>query len=191
MVGTLFPEKTDDCTWIVLYEQFKANMEMQMKKVDLMKEKCMAFSLSEEPDNILLWSYYANSHKGYCVEYDAAEIFDQFTADILPVRYQRNFVNLFSRDPLEREAPWRLAYESATTKAEYWSLEKEWRILKTINESEDHYISFPKPTAIYLGCAVEEKLVESICATCVKRKISIYKMKKAPDAYQLHSEQLF
>jgi len=35
-----------------------------------MSKKIGIFSLSKKYDDELLWAHYANSHKGFCIEYD-------------------------------------------------------------------------------------------------------------------------
>lgn len=172
------------------YKKCQVLFEDELEKIELMKDRCAAFSLSEEKDNILLWSYYANNHRGYCVEYDASEIFDQFMMNVLPVRYQYDMVRLFSMNPRVPEAQWQLAYLIFTTKAECWKHEKEWRIIKTVHEKESHYLEFPRPTAVYLGCAVEMDFQKDIIATCSNQKVPVFQMKKSRNQYKLNVEKI-
>lgn len=40
-----------------------------------------------------MWSHYANSHKGFCVEYSALDLFFKFQSHLLLVLYQTDLIN--------------------------------------------------------------------------------------------------
>ena len=42
-------------------------------------------------DNIQLWGYYANAHKGICVEYDIVQIQEDKRLLLAPVRYVKEY----------------------------------------------------------------------------------------------------
>jgi Protein of unknown function (DUF2971) len=77
-------------------------------------------SLSAARDNILMWSHYANSHQGFCLEFDTSiPPFDK----ALEVHYKRDrytydFSNVHAN-----------AKELLRTKYSDWRYEKEWRII--------------------------------------------------------------
>ena len=82
------------------------------------------FSLSEVNDDILMWSHYSDSHKGYCLEFiDDNTHFFVSRAQKVIYRKELPVVN-----PLRDKETERLE-KTVLTKAKNWSYEKEWRLL--------------------------------------------------------------
>lgn len=81
-------------------------------------------SLSEVPDHILMWSHYADCHRGLCLEFSTDSTFFKRAE---PIRYSQEFpvFDYFETNADER------ARMIALTKADFWSYEKEWRIVDT------------------------------------------------------------
>ncbi|MDT3367539.1 MAG: DUF2971 domain-containing protein [Bacteroidota bacterium] len=134
---------------------------------------------SEINDCPLMWGHYADSHKGFCLEYDLSnnpfyrENFNS-NADchkhLYPVLYSREryCAEEFALQqanrimggnlPLSDILFWFKAY---TNKAINWEYEKEWRIIIIPQNIEDttkeRYFLPLKPTAIYYGLRFEEQ----------------------------------
>lgn len=85
------------------------------------------FCLTETNDNILMWSHYADGHRGFCIEFERSETNELGGATCVPVIYpEDNTVPKFKLKELtERKAFSRLA----TTKAKLWVYEREWRMI--------------------------------------------------------------
>jgi tetratricopeptide (TPR) repeat protein len=89
-------------------------------------------SLTERPDNLLMWAHYAGQHTGFLIELDGRhEFFDQAGASnelhwcLLPVSYAH-----------ERPAVGWTAYERALlAKSLEWEYEQEWRMIVPLGES--------------------------------------------------------
>ncbi|MDP1558509.1 MAG: DUF2971 domain-containing protein [Nitrosomonas sp.] len=84
-------------------------------------------SFSEVPDNILMWSHYANHHKGFCVEYDFSEG-THLRLHARKVSYKDELPILKPSDikpNMEQDKIYSLWLE----KAKCWSYEKEWRVI--------------------------------------------------------------
>lgn len=80
-------------------------------------------SLSEEWDNILLWSHYADAHGGVCLRFTATpEDRDFYLAFKVEYSTERPVINVMDRDANE----W--VSKSLLTKAHIWEYEKEWRM---------------------------------------------------------------
>jgi hypothetical protein len=83
-------------------------------------------SLSELGDSVLMWSHYADSHRGVCFRFklvmDEQLMHFEFA---LPVVYstQRPIIDILSD---EKE---HLLENALLTKADFWAYEKEWRML--------------------------------------------------------------
>lgn len=83
-------------------------------------------ALSEVNDNILMWSHYADEHRGICIEFERTDTNELGNWDhCLPVVYQQE---LPSFHPLEL-ADSKAVTQALSTKGEYWQYEREWRML--------------------------------------------------------------
>jgi len=83
--------------------------------------------LSEEADNILLWSHYAVNHTGICIEYDLSSL-QGVEPTLHRVVYTTKFPHLRVSDVLS-DNPSQRFDEILSTKHSCWSYEKEWRII--------------------------------------------------------------
>ncbi len=108
--------------------------------------------LSHDPDNILLWSHYANSHNGICLQFDVASYRDAFPR-LHPVTYRAEALDLeapiqdlfamLQSDPkllldiaalmrgsnAKDEHSARAVEQWFYTKSTDWTYEQEWRAL--------------------------------------------------------------
>jgi len=78
--------------------------------------------LSEVHDDILMWSHYADCHRGICLIY---ETHYEFFAHAQPVRYQRERPSV---NPITQSTD-EMLDNAIFTKSSAWAYEKEWRIL--------------------------------------------------------------
>jgi Protein of unknown function (DUF2971) len=83
--------------------------------------------LSATCRSILLWSHYANNHKGFCVQYSFAEG-TALSSEAEPVIYSAKMPRLSIADlaPKNRDKTIELLWRA---KAPCWRYEKEWRVL--------------------------------------------------------------
>lgn len=117
-----------------------------------------------------MWSYYANNHKGFCIEY----YFNSFESPqfIFPVVYKDSKkIDINNLDESEM-------YKSILTKYSDWSKEDEWRIaLPYYDEKTDgKVIKQPLPKAIYMGVDIEIQLKNFLMQHCEERFIELYQM---------------
>lgn len=114
-------------------------------------ERFGVFSLAEHPDNILLWSHYADEHAGICIEFDLAShpkafpnthaVRYQQESPVIEKRFANVLMNLAGEDrSLDEALLLRLAKRDVDTewtdreirswfltKSSLWQYEKEWR----------------------------------------------------------------
>lgn len=89
-------------------------------------QKLGIYSLSSIKTDILMWGHYADSHKGFCIEYERS--FDNFLGlEAEPVVYKKKIPSLSAKD-FDKESDSYL--KLILTKSRHWSYEKEWRILR-------------------------------------------------------------
>ncbi len=84
-------------------------------------EKIGLLCLSEVPNDLLMWSHYADSHRGVCLVFDwQTEFFGKAQAVI----YQRKRPSL---NPILQSYEQMLNH-ALLTKSDHWQYEREWRI---------------------------------------------------------------
>lgn len=87
------------------------------------------YCLSEDPVNILMWSHYANSHKGICLEFDIKRG-GFFYNNLLPVQYRKYYPKFELSDYQDEENMMFAMHQQAIcTKSVLWKYEKEWRVI--------------------------------------------------------------
>ncbi|AQT95942.1 DUF2971 domain-containing protein [Pseudomonas azotoformans] len=104
----------------IAYDQLRESLKEVMQSIGVL-------CLSEVPDEILMWSHYANYHKGFCIEYALGEnsILKEMAK---PVRYTEIFPSL-SLVNLPSGAKDNFLEICIYTKAIQWRYEKEWRVI--------------------------------------------------------------
>ena len=131
-------------------------------------------SLSETPDNLLMWAHYAEEHTGFVLMFDGSHKFFEGNEPFLgfakpePVQYK-----------LERPST---TIEEVTipeiflTKGSDWQYEKEWRYLKFLNDADKRHETPNTPPVelfrlppkcikgIILGCRSSKELKDTIVA---------------------------
>src|SRR4029077_17510760 len=100
--------------------------------------------------DLLMWSHYANSHRGLCLEF-ATSIYEVFFGRTQPVVYSGER-SIF--DPREPEA--KQVENVVLTKSEHWTYELEWRI---VEQDGDGPYEFPAETlaGVIFGCRTSDK----------------------------------
>jgi hypothetical protein len=107
-------------------------------------------SLSAKPDNLLMWSYYADGHRGVCLQFRLTGG-KLFGCDLTQVSYQPEAPSFTVYDRIDED--W--ARRSLSTKALAWQHEQEWRIIWRIPGMND----FPPEdlTGVILGAQISSK----------------------------------
>lgn len=83
------------------------------------------FCLSEENDNILMWSHYASLHTGICIGFDTEQLYRDTKAGIGRIVYSNEY-------PVIKPTPlgdMKDLIVQVATKSECWSYEKEYRFV--------------------------------------------------------------
>lgn len=113
------------------------------------KQAIRICSLSKTYNNMLMWSHYADSHKGCCIKLELKSkkgVIEKY------VEYVDTIQDLQGQDYRKE------AYQILSNKLKCWNYEKEVRILKEIPRvsSKSKYIKI-KIVSIYLGCKMAAK----------------------------------
>lgn len=105
---------------------FKEAYDKLNTSINHIFQKAGIFSLSEANDDILMWSHYADYHRGFCVGYERSD--DNFLGvHAEPVIYQKNYPSLSAKDITSDGGQMNVLW---LTKSDHWSYEKEWRIIQ-------------------------------------------------------------
>jgi DUF2971 family protein len=134
-------------------------------------------SLTERPDNLLMWAHYAQNHQGFTIEFNSEHKY---------FRQQRSPVDEFGHLRKVEYSIYRPhititkmnSTEIFLVKSKEWEYEQEWRMLRPLKESNGpiithdrsiHLFSIPPEciTGIILGCRMRpeqrEKILRFVC----------------------------
>ena len=123
-------------------------------------------SLSETPDNLLMWAHYAHGHTGFVLELDGSHDFFKGDNSLLgfakPERVEYRLERpRMTAEETSKEAALR---EIFFVKGLDWKYEKEWRYLKNINEAQKKFID-ANGLDIYLF-SLQSKCITGVILGC-------------------------
>lgn len=171
----------------------KQNLEnIISESLMLLQDLIWVCSLSESINNTLLWSHYADSHKGFAIEYEIKlNMRRKDNSTLLPVIYKSSRCDassLFEKVKKIKDFTSKKAININDTldliriilqKSKDWKYEKEWRMIsaRKLNESKDNkrFLSLP-PKAIYLGCKIEDNKKDMLVEIAKEKMIPVFQM---------------
>lgn len=165
------------------YEKFIKNKNDDIK--NKLRSKYKICSLTEHFDNILMWSHYANFHKGICIKYDTNELKDY----LYNVNYAKNILDLTNM--IRLDSPDINIFEKLMmiTKSKIWQYEDEWRIVidqKLIKNNKYK----ATPVGIYLGTNISKQSRGRVINKAREKNLEIYELAMDYTKYKLISEKL-
>ena len=148
--------------------------EIQQNAIDRHKNTGV-LCLSGKNDNILMWSHYADNHRGLCIEFRHDKFAKKGLVG-LEVKYCKSYppISIFDSDYLKK-----LVKCCLLTKAIHWKYEDEYRYVipngKGVQKFDPTWL-----TGIIFGCLMPEKKKNKIRNILKGRHIKFYeaKMKK-------------
>lgn len=169
-----------------LFEDFVGNSAM---KISSTFKVC---SFTVRIDSMLMWSHYANYHKGFCLEYDLENIpYGDFRSRCLyPVIYSDTLMDatehIIHGNDDKRFVNELYLSKAALVKASDWKYEKEWRLVFSHGILQDQQsCNMGKPKAMYLGTRIHPIHRELLIHFCKEKEIPVFKMKVHPYEYKL------
>lgn len=130
--------------------------------------------LSETNSSVLMWSHYANDHKGFCIEYNGHEIYNNEFVNkcFFPVKYIGTDEEQLPISALALDYP---GLYSVLCKTQDWSYEKEWRICFGIERNvKPGNIQLPRAIGVYLGAKMLKEHRKLVVDIAKKKNIPIY-----------------
>lgn len=167
------------------------------------------FSLASSPDNILMWSHYADEHTGICIEFDTESHPGAFPnsyaveyckdSPVIEKRFANILMNLQQKDPSadkqflariarrDLEAEWtdREIRTWFLTKSELWNYENEWRSI--VPGPGLKKIPAAAISGVILGCKTSQQS-EAMVRDWIRRrrrKVKLYRASKQKGVFGL------
>lgn len=141
---------------------------------------CRFFCLSEEWRSILMWSHYANNHKGACVCFDFS---NDMKLQIFPIKYQQEYPSYKLNGNLGD-----FADKIMLRKSKEWKYEREYRIIDSELKVDKRKIDFECVKGVFLGCNINKddkvKIIKMLKDVNFKGWLRQIQVSKA--AFKLH-----
>lgn len=194
-IARLLGHTEDDAKINTVYEQLE-NMVKQMHSQ--LGEVIGITCFSETPNNMLMWSHYANRHTGICVEYDFSRLFST-AADtlLLPVTYDQKRPlfpldqmvvgsdgKIRSSQPLPADALVTII-KALTIKSDVWSYEREWRHIMFTKSAPNRLVKLPIISKIIMGMNISTESEQKVIAVARKRHIPVFSTHMKSDKYEM------
>ena len=157
----------------------------ERKKVQLEQRGVACFS--EHSTDIMMWSHYADGHRGFCLEFDTS--LPPFTkamqvcySDTVP---SINPIDVLVEDHSDAEDN-ELLRAFVLTKAPCWSYEREWRLMHE-EASKLYCYGEHALSGVYFGAAMPYPHKEIICLVLRGAPIQFHEMLRDERSFRLHS----
>ena len=151
--------------------------DLLKQSIDEILNRFAYYCMAEKPDNILMWSHYADSHKGVCFKFDLLQDLDTFGVTV-PVEYNSEYPEF---DTLN-ENPANIIKRKSLD----WGYEHEHR---TIKVDEHGLIEIKKEVlvGIIFGCRTNAEDRNEIRKLVDKNKFDVQFLEAVvnPNAYKL------
>lgn len=194
----------------VIAEDVLAGAQSVVDSSRTIGDRTRVFCLSTVCNSLTMWAYYANNHKGFCVEYDVSESFDACVPTYegerrmllectRPVVYSlerpdcTGFViaDLFSQ--IDQKMMEELYLRSLHSKGLPWSLESEWRMVLPqgfeLLDNNDNIDFFPI-RSVCAGALMEKDRLESLAELCGSRGLPLFQMHTVDSQFVLGAHRV-
>lgn len=177
-----------------LREKFRGQyFQWWQKKIPYLR----VFCVSEVKDSILMWSHYADYHKGVVFKLKVLPDKDITLCDAGRVIYDKNPFMLFTTQEwiddfigIDELNPKKLGDKYMYHKNKIWDYEKEWRVrIEVTEKAKQEFIDFDvypeEIEAVYFGCRTVDKNRTEIIklAREVNPKVTFFQGSKAQDRF--------
>lgn len=161
--------------WDQIRDEF--GVPADLKKSDALTHKIGIFAMSQLNNNNLLWSHYAEHHKGFCVGYDLnVELDPQIYLHRVKYteKYHQALKYPFNKSNLMTQL---------VRKDHIWKYEREWRLISF--DYTNQLVKIPGSVAeIYLGANISDEMKRIIIKVAPK-KAKLFSMQMDDGVYQL------
>lgn len=174
----------------------KVLLNRHLELIKNLQNKLKICSFCESPNQLLMWSHYANHHKGFCIEYNIQSWAksDIRNRILYPVIYDTklyNSTNHFINQMVENTFNNLYPMISCATKSIEWGYEKEWRFIFNIGDSFDKQ-NYPMEcqSRVFIGSRMNTRNRNKIIKICQSKKIPVFLAKPATKKYMVEFEPI-
>lgn len=129
-------------------EQLRKHNEVLRESISDLGMLC----LSALNDDILMWSHYADGHRGICLEFDKDQLEKQYY--LAEVTYRDRYPEFGEFVRLAKNNEMHMVL---WTKATHWRYEQEWRAIVNVINNDPHSQHLPGMiTGVILGCEMPD-----------------------------------
>lgn len=153
-------------------------------------------------NNQLMWSHYANSYSGICIEYDFSKI-TEFIGFIYPVEYKTQRPNISLKElglngidiatqTISKQSEPNMAkiLSYLLVKNKCWEYEDEWRIINIGEPNTPKFVEMPYIKSITLGLNVDVACKLLLWDVCQEKGIPCYALSLSTDGFVLDRKLL-
>jgi len=160
---------------------------------------CCQSTIKEEGwQNIILWSHYANNHKGFCVGIDKDLLCSKFTNGPLDVKPVYPKLKPFVAIEKNRKKIMENFKIEISSKFKSWEYENELRFVKintnNFNGSnqEDRRVILPQGfiVEVTMGICIDDWHKKAIMTICKSKGIKLYQAVKKPFEFSITREEI-
>ena len=142
-------------------------------------------SLSERWDSVLMWSHYADNHRGVCIEFDTSELPHPHLQPVnyrAPRRIKASDLHQWKRRG-SAEAEQRVRETYYLAKAGPWRYEREWREIEDASGVKESNFSV---TAIHFGLQCDSSVMQTVVKLLDRdRDVALYEIYPLEDSFRL------
>lgn len=169
-------------------------VEFQEKTVKKFRVACF----TESPYSMLMWAHYANSHQGFCIEYEVPSYVDpyiQMLHNLMPVIYSSKRAHIIEQCVRSLQPPgltadilWDIYKYGLLMKSIDWKYQNEWRLVSydnLLSGDNDYNCKFFKIKKVYLGNKMNTHDRLKIIKICKRNQTPYIGITAAPDRYEM------
>lgn len=166
-------------------------LSIQNTLVKHFRVSCFATS----PYSMLMWAHYANSHKGFCIEYEVPEDGNEnnLIYQLYPVIYSSRRTSVLEECLQEmdttqtsRDTLWKIHKYGLLSKDIIWQYQNEWRLVgydKMMEVDGSYNCMFFKISKVYLGNKMDAATRKELINICKENKIPYVGVQTVNDRY--------
>ena len=141
-------------------------------------------TLSENKADIVMFTHYADNHRGFCLEFDTIDA-PEFFAGAMQISYEGYpEINVIKSSDEEKLA-------ALLTKSNQWSYEMEWRIINHIDGQGLYAFPPNMLTSIIFGLDMDKGHISMVKTLLKDRNINFFQAYRAHGKFALYLKQEF
>lgn len=145
--------------------------------------------LSRKFDSPLMWSHYANQHKGLCIEYDMRSVKDEHVQEVIYGGSRKILTSEINEWLDNPENDTRIKQVCLLTKSGEWRYESEWRIFGPIGLGN----SLPPIKSVIFGFKCPDVTIYTVMRAMMSgnRKLKFWKMANEGVGFELKRKLIY